>query len=239
MKKSAILVLSILVITIGTVLFFISRNNTNHELVRINEILTEFSSIDVDLNSTDLNIISVDSSNFRLLGQIHSDGLNWSVQDDTLTLSEPDRINVNILNAEISSPKITLEVPRGFLEEAEIKTISGYVNITNMLFNRLYVDIISGDLTLTDVNANIFEAKSLSGDTLSNRIISENININVTSGDVRLNLPYGRADYDYTTNTLSGDVSITGVQEAIADIIRNIHITTVSGDIYLNFLGLQ
>ena len=150
-----------------------------------------------------------------------SNGYSWSSGDDyDLTVYMP--VKSSLIAGGVSSD-VTLE---GLRNNADISSVSGDVDISDVIAEQIEAETVSGDISISD-STGIMKINSVSGDieTTGN---APRFTVQTVSGDIEANT--GETELiDFTS--VSGDIEINFV------LAPNGHIEadTVSGDINLNF----
>lgn len=180
--------------------------------------------------SGDIEIRAVDGETVRVRersGKSIAEAFRVDAGDGSLSLTSPDRGGIDLIVFGIgrrNSLDLEVEVPR--LAEVSIETAGGDV-VTSGLAGNARFRTASGDITLRETSGNL-EIDAVSGDVvisgggpinLRSRTISGDMTIRApqlgrsvietTSGDVRLDAPFG-GDGPFEVQTVSGDVTIVG-----------------------------
>ena len=169
------------------------------------------------LEDMDINVVS---------GDIKIDGL----QADEIVV---DSTSGDMKLDKISSEKIRIESTSG---DVVVREYKGDIDVSNT----------SGDVSLISgtENEDIF-VKSVSGDILIEQEGISDIDIRVTSGDVRISLPRG-SEFKLDASTLSGEIeydfelkiessSRRNLEGYIGDSANRIIVNTTSGDITVGY----
>ena len=166
--------------------------------------------------------------------------------DDTadVQVALPQGLSVDILTASGD-----LEFSGVAIAALSVSTVSGDVDLTNVQADDLTVSTTSGDVELEQVTVSgetnlettsgelnledctlngSLSVSSVSGDLEGQAMISGNVTIGTTSGDVELNLSGFPAHSAGNISTTSGEMNLQGLQ-AQADYVVNV--STVSGDV--------
>lgn len=135
-------------------------------------------------------------------------------------------------------------VPDGF--DLDLDSSSGSVTVRDVAFGRLRQQVSSGDVELSGVTGAI-EVRSSSGTVRADRLTSDDVYVeassgdvgldfatsprsvvaDVSSGDVRIALPAGK--YAVTADTSSGNRRVDVPVDTTSD--RTVTVTTSSGDV--------
>ncbi len=201
-----------------------------------------FSSIKADFNSLDMVIKKSDDKNFYVSYDLHcnnsSNPLSYKVENGVLYIKESklkwpivyikkwDKIDIE----EVYN-KIYVYIPSGAdLKNCEMDTISGDLDIGNVLLENGEIITENGDLDINDSIINkTLDIKTESGDVgIYNSDIKGKLGIRASSGDVDVK----RSNISGTTGikTSSGDVDVENL-----NISGNTYIETSSGDVEVKF----
>jgi DUF4097 and DUF4098 domain-containing protein YvlB len=180
--------------------------NEPTEIIEINELKTVsvegIEDIEIDSVSTKIIIEPTDSENasFHLVG---------TGQGHKLFIRESnDEINVEV------------KYPKGF-NLFLVSDLTLYVKIPEKYSRSLYVDSISGNIEIEDLNLNLCDIETTSGEVDIANTYCENADIDTISGDVlQLN------GYLPSVESVSGRLKFEEVS-----IIQNTRINTISGDV--------
>ena len=130
--------------------------------------------------------------------------LHYSLEHDTLSIwSTPEQLNTDG-SSEITA-RVEITVPEGWTLE------------------RVSLDTVSGDVTLTEVTADEVSVDTTSGDVTAQRLTAGSIRLETVSGDVNLGCP--TAPSEVSLDSVSGDLSLSG------PLSPDTRLTTTSGDI--------
>lgn len=120
--------------------------------------------------------------------------------------------------------KLDVTIPKAYLEDLDVDTTSGKININDMTLNGLTIKNMSGGILATNANVKSFTAECSSGGIELKNIISKTTKLKSISGDVRLSGSVG----DLTANVTSGNTSAT-----YSEFDNDVNITSISGRISL------
>ena len=176
--------------------------------------------------------------------QLFHFGMEFDEDSADVQVALPKGLSVDVLTASGD-----MEFSGVTLSALSISTVSGDVDLTNVQADNLTVGTTSGDVDLehTTVSgeANLettsgeldledctlngpLSISSVSGDLEGQAMISGNVTIGTTSGDVELDLSGSPAHSAGNISTTSGEMNLQGLQ-AQADYVVNV--STVSGDV--------
>lgn len=114
-----------------------------------------------------------------------------------------------------------------------VETVSGDIHISNVggsgCITTIFAKSTSGDITISDLQADTLSAQSVSGDLELSDIEMESATLKTVSGDIRLALPH---TMNFVTKTTSGSVKTPGSSpnEGVCELV------TTSGDIEVYLL---
>lgn len=149
-------------------------------------------------------------------------GYKYNHIDDNykhLTVYIPDNVDLSIdgISADIS-------VSDANLDDLDIDTVSGNVDIGNIKVREISVDSVSGDISIESVNAVTFDSESISGSMKFGDVVSSDTDIDTTSGDVRFD---SLKTDTFTADTVSGDIEVENI------VASDISVDSVSGKVRL------
>lgn len=168
-----------------------------------------FVRVDLDITLGDVSIrtgsdwsLTLESSGQDRHGEEYL--LHYSLEHDTLSIwSTPEQLNTDG-SSEITA-RVEITVPEGWTLE------------------RVSLDTVSGDVTLTEVTADEVSVDTTSGDVTAQRLTAGSIRLETVSGDVNLGCP--TAPSEVSLDSVSGDLSLSG------PLSPDTRLTTTSGDI--------
>lgn len=176
--------------------------------------------------------------------QLFHFGMEFDDDSADVQVALPQGLSVDILTAsgDMAFSGVTIAT-------LSVSTVSGDVDLTNVQTDVLTIGTTSGDVELEQVTVSgetnlettsgeldledctlngSLTVSSVSGDLAGQAMISGNITIGTTSGDVELNLSGSPAHSAGNISTTSGEMNLQGLQ-AQADYVVNV--STVSGDV--------
>lgn len=177
--------------------------------------------IDIDVKNYD--VIIKESKDEYLYVKAYGNDKSFIVENNN-TYSLKQATNVNIFfDFSFKEKALTLEIPKSYINDINIKSISGDISINMNLDSNLKLKTTSGDIKV-DQALNI-DVTSTSGeieiDNAKDTIVS------TVSGDVEINKAIIKQ-----INTTSGEVEIDDAQ-----VINKASIKTVSGDVKIKKLN--
>jgi lia operon protein LiaG len=99
--------------------------------------------------------------------------------------------------------KLDVDIPKAYLNDLNVHTTSGKINIKDISLNELNISKISGDFDGNNLTAKSVHLSSISGSSRLEGKLGD-LDINSTSGDVRAT--YTEFDNDVTVTSVSGRV---------------------------------
>jgi len=234
MKKLLIILAVTMVVSLGiAVIVMVMTDSFNIATEKINDSKTfnpeEISSIEVDLVSTDLNIIPTTKGEIivHFYGEV-STNLKRAIPE-LVAYKTGDKLYVEILRSKdiviginISRTTMDIYIPEIILEEFKINIVSGDVILEDIKAAETYLETVSGDIKVQDLMAEKIRISSVSGDIIV-QDYTGNIDAGSTSGDI--SLIGGDDNEDLDASTVSGGISIE--QDAVSDM----NIGSTSGDV--------
>lgn len=125
---------------------------------------------------------------------------------------------------------ITIQIPENAIPHTKIQTTSGDIDVQDVALADLNVTSTSGDINISldeDQHMKLVELRTTSGDIEATASTYE-MTIASTSGDVEVEGYY----HNLTVNTISGDIDVR------AD-VKNMTFKAVSGDVDLEFISVE
>ncbi len=261
--KKLVAILAIIFIgsaSIAGIIFFIqygvsgfSFSNIDSYEKTINEEKTselhEITSISIESQSEDINIISTNSSELKAHFYGGYSSGNKSYKPELVLSKDEGRMHIKIddnhngLNINYrSNLKLDVYIPSPFSESISVKSISGEVTTGDLSIKNLSIRTTSGDIKADYVNAftavldstsgeinakgkfNEFSVKTTSGDFISENIEAAAIELESTSGEIKMSGNLGNT----IAKSISGDISL--YTSVLSD---NMGISTTSGETIL------
>lgn len=171
------------------------------------DITEEFTSIDVDLTSSDFNIyLSNDGTNKAVCLEKENITFEVKVEENTLKIIEHYDYEFSLLPS-FTEIDVSLFVSKDVYETLNVLTTSGDVNITDSFtFNDVNIDVTTGDVLFDAKANNNIQIKSTTGDIGLYKVMGNNLTVNVSTGDVDIveSKLTGNVDIKVTT----GDIEI-------------------------------
>ena len=198
MIKKLIILSGILIVIggIGTVITMINSNQ-NEEIISIPAM--------TNLNTTSLlEKLQIQYTNSN--GKTFDENFTIKTTQDSIHIREKRKSNIQFFNSP-SSSDLTI---KGTAEKIK--------NIT--------IDLVSANLTASDLNAYDLEFSSVGGDIELTNVAARSIYLEATSGDIELIETTGELEL----NTVSGDIQLENNK-----LTHSIIGSSVSGDIFLSF----
>ena len=196
-KKLIMLAITLIIIGgIGTVITMINSNQNK-------EVISTPTTTNADTSSL-LEKLQIQYTNSN--GKTFDESFTIKTTEDTIHIREKRKSNFQFFNSPLSS-------------DLTIKRTSEKVkNIT--------IDLVSTNLTATDLDADDLEFTSVSGDLDLTNVSARSIYLEATSGDIDLMETTGELEL----NTVSGDIQLENNK-----LTHTIIGSSVSGDILLSF----
>lgn len=184
--------------------------------------------------------VNVKAGNFFILpgdtlsisgSNIKTEYLDYKIENGVLYVSYSPEINLLNLDFDFDDTQIMITVPPKVYETANFSVKAGELHVGDFEVNRLYVDFAAGDSSFSNVSASeSAQIKMTAGDcTFENcsfynanikmtagsmnytacKIIGQNA-INMTAGDLYMDLIGKRSDYKINVDKTAGSVYIDG-----------------------------
>ena len=237
MKKLLIILAVTMVVSLGiAAIVMVTTGNFTVATEKINESKTfkpeEISEIEVNLVSTDLNIIPTTRGEIivHFYGEV-STNMKRNIPE-LVAYKTGDKLYIEILQRKdivfginISRTTMDIYIPGVILEELKVNVVSGDIILEDIEAADLYMKTVSGDIKIEKLAAEKIRTGSTSGDIII-RDYTGNIDAGSTSGDI--SLVEGRDNEDVDVSTVSGDILID--QDAVSDM----KIGSTSGDVRIS-----
>jgi len=235
MKKLLIILAVTMVVSLGiAAIVMVTTGNFAVDTEEINESKTfkpeEISEIEVDLVSTDLNIIPTTKGEIivHFYGEV-STNVNRNIPElvayktgDKLYVETLRGKDIIVFGINIERTTMDIYIPEVSLKEFKIKLVSGDVVLEGISAVELDLATVSGDIKVQDLEAEKIRTSATSGDIIV-QDYTGNIDAGNTSGDI--SLIDGDDNEDMDAHTISGDISIE--QDGVSDM----NIGSTSGDV--------
>ena len=235
MKKLLIILAVTMVVSFGiAAIVLVTTGNFAVATEKINESKTfeptEISEIEINLVSTDLNIIPTTEGELiiHFYGEV-STNVKRNIPElvayktgDKLFVETLQSKDIIVFGVNIDRTTMDVYIPEIILEEFKINVVSGDVILEEIETEQLNIETVSGDIKVEELAAGKIRADSISGDIMINEYTG-GIDADSTSGDI--NLMNGKDIEDVYASTVSGDILID--QDAVSDM----KIDSTSGDI--------
>lgn len=210
------------------------------------DITGEFTSIDVDLNTSDFNIyVSRDDTNKAVCLEKENVTFDIKVENNVLKIVENYEYELNLLPLSRKTD-VSLFVSKDVYESLNIVSSTGDVDISDTFtFTDVNIDITTGDVSFTSKATNNINIKATTGDVDVYKATANNLTIDVSTGDVEIiesNLT-GNINVELTTGDLEVDIiscndfkckTTTGDKELSNVTCNNINIQTTTGSTKLD-----
>ena len=238
MKKLLIWLASITVVSLGiAAIILVITGNFVVATEKINESKTfkpeEISEIEVNLVSTDLNIIPTTKGEIEVhfYGEV-STNVKRNIPElvayktgDKLFVETLQSKDIIVFGINIERTTMDIYIPEIILEEFKINVVSGDVIMEDIETALLNLNTVSGDIKIEELAAEKIRAGSTSGDIIV-RDYTGDIDAGSTSGDI--SLLDGIDNEDVEASTVSGDIFIE--QNAVSDM----KLGSTSGDVRIS-----
>lgn len=234
-KKLLIILAVTMVVSLGiAAIVMVMTGNFAVATEKINESKTfnpeEISEIEVNLVSTDLNIIPTTKGEIivHFYGEI-STNVRRNIPElvayktgDKLYVETLRSKDIIVFGINIERTTMDIYIPEISLEEFKINGVSGDVILEDIEAVEFYLETVSGDIKIQELVAEKIRIGSISGDIIV-KDYTGNIDAGNISGDI--SLIGGSDNEELDASTVSGDISIE--QDAVSDM----SIGSTSGDV--------
>lgn len=209
-----------------------------------------------DITITDVNVSGdiASTSGDKEISGINADNLNITATSgdcdlntctlDTLNLCTTSgfaRIDsITAKEFEYSTTSGGIDSVNCNLTTIDSASTSGDVRYENLEAETVVTESTSGNFFIDNSSVKSLSATSTSGEFESSKLTSDNIQIDGTSADIELSLTGKESEYDYTIDSVSGDISLPSLEVEKKYHTNNgkdktIEVNTTSGDIKIKF----
>lgn len=187
------------------------------------EVNNDLKNIDISLISEDLSFEVTSGSEIEVYYKNvnNLDKFTVKFENGKFTLKR-DKSSKLFFNTNRSAD-LLLKVPRASLEDCEIKTISGEIDLVEITTQVLKIKSTSGDIEIQNVHTKELAVTTVSGSVEVVSCEAKNVDLSSVSGDYDIDRL--SCEEDLSINSVSGDFEI---ENTSAD---NAVVKTVSGDI--------
>ena len=238
MKKLLIWLASITVVSFGiAAIVLVLTGNFAVATEKINESktfnLAEISEIELNLVSTDLNILPTTKGEIEVhfYGEV-STNVKRNIPElvayktgDKLFVETLQRTDIIVFGVNIERTTMDIYIPEIILEEFKINVVSGDVIMEDIETALLNLETVSGDIKVEELTAENIRTSSTSGDIIV-RDYTGDVDAGSTSGDI--SLLDGIDNEDVDVSTVSGDIFIE------QDVVSDMKLRSTSGDVRIN-----
>ncbi len=236
MKKTAIAILiAVLVVAIGGGLCFVGLSAVNFKFEKLDR--TEYvtntydfgdpvQEIDLEGHTVDVELLPSEGGNCRVVC-FENDRERYAVslESGRLVIRPKDsKKGWSFLLFSFKSPRISVYLPAGEYALLKASLNTGDITVDKALsFVNLEVELHTGDLTLSGVQAQRVSAHAGTGDIRLSNMAPEAVELSVRTGKIVLNNVV--CSGDLTCESTTGDIRLTDVDGA------NLHLKASTGDI--------
>jgi len=123
---------------------------------------------------------------------------------------------------------ITIELPKDMKVDLDLNTVSGVINVSDIISDVVKIKNVSGEIEVKNIQAESVVIKSTSGEMDIRNIQAENVVIEGKSGDVNVN---GGVGDIISIKTISGEISVNKIE------YNDITLSSTSGEIEGTIIG--
>lgn len=198
---------------------------------------------DIASTSGDIEIAGIDSDNLNIAATSGNCDIK-TCKLDALKLSTTSgfaRIDsIDSKEFEYSTTSGGIDSINCNLTTIDSTSTSGDVRYENLEAETVVTESTSGNFSIDNSSVKSLSATSTSGEFESSKLTSDNIQIGGTSADIELSLTGKESEYDYTIDSVSGDISLPSLEVEKKYHTNNgkdktIEVNTTSGDIKIKF----
>ena len=234
MKKTAIAILiAVLVVAIGAGLCFAGLSAVHFDFSKLDR--TEYTTNTYDFDSpveridmkgwtADFDLLAAEDGSCRVVSA-ESDREKYSVSLENGTLTIRPATNVKTWSLfSFKSPKISVYLPAGSYENLKADLGTGDITADrDLAFKTVDIEIGTGDLTLSGVQADQVTARGSTGDIRLSDMTPGTVDVSISTGKIVLTNVVCSGDLRCESTT--GDIKLTDVDGA------NLYLKASTGDI--------
>lgn len=213
--------------------------------------LNNIEEISLDLASQDVFVYA--SNDDKLYIKHHTgreitekEKLKVTQNGNTISITKPAVVMFNLfnLNRWNVNEQVEIYIPNKYMGDIDFKTVSGTINMADLIVNDMRCQSTSGEITLSNIQAKELTVHETSGNFELKNAKIEAIKTKTTSGDVKIkeietdsikaSQVSGNLEVEGICNTVDVD-SVSGEIELDLDqMLQSIDAKTVSGDVDIN-----
>lgn len=193
--------------------------------------LEEIQNLKINFTSADINLIITDSNELKVVQYSNKELSDKELFSINKTSSEVEiaegnlgvKFSFNLFNS--CRVAYDIYIPQDYSEDISIKIVSGDTKVSGELkLKNVEISTTSGDIDiLSNLKVRDMKVKTVSGDITMGNIESDNLVIETTSGDIKVE----SATNNINTKSVSGDIEFKSIN-------GNLNAKTTSGNIDLN-----
>lgn len=194
--------------------------------------LEQIDNIDLKLKSSDVKFFASENNELKIIQYGNDDSKEFEENNDSDSIQIIDNpINFIFFNFGNNS-KYEVYLPNSYKGNLLVETVSGEITLNNFNLDLKKIEIqsVSGDIELdSSFTTTDAKVKTVSGEISINKISSEEITLETTSGDIEAN---SISSTDSNITTVSGEISLNYLSNMAK-------IKTTSGDVEINDLMIN
>lgn len=256
MKQTSIwLIIATILVVSGTVTFIIALSMNNWDFKRFNttkyvtntyEINDDFNDLLLHTTEADIIFLPSDDNICKVICyEAETAKHNVTVKDNALTINVNDQRKwYNYIGISLSSPSITVYLPKSEYNSLRVKTSTGKTDIpSDFNFDNADIYCTTGAVNLLSPVANNIKIQTTTGAIRVKNITTDNLELSTTTGsisvdsvkctnDIKIKVTTGSTTVKNThCNNFSsdGDTGIISLDNLISD--GNFHIERSTGDV--------
>lgn len=188
------------------------------EVSELKEIVLKFVSEDIFVNTNDENKIIVNAKNLK-----HPEDYELTYEDGKLYFVRKPQKEMLGLFLTRKTPDFEILLPKDIeVEVTKINLVSGDINLSNLKTNSFLIKTTSGDARVNQLHTNDINVSLVSGDIEFNEFTTNTADINTVSGDIEFNNT--KIDDSLYIKVVSGDVEADNFE------CNKLEFNSVSGD---------
>ncbi|MFC0301985.1 DUF4097 domain-containing protein [Virgibacillus soli] len=182
----------------------------------------------------DIRIFPHDNPEIDIVLQTYEDGPDLAISSEgesiEITVRNQEHGNRSILSIHrYLSCRLTIKLPRECVEQWNIQTTSGNVEIEKIVAERLKISSRSGDLKLRDLLIANVNIKGTSGDMNCEYIKSDKISVSASSGNITLSEVYGDVEGGVTSGNIRA-MAIRGTEVSFQATSGNVKLHDIQAE---------
>jgi len=228
------IIVGIIISATALIIWGIPKNKTAPTTIEITEGFESFSITDDVITSTDIRLVSTESTSCSIVYKLEKGILPLvSVENNTLNVKFNDNRPwyEKLYHWNNDDALVTIYLPEKQYNSLNISVNSGDFYAADINATSVKAKSSSGDISLTNIKATDIDITTTSGDIDTSNVTTSKLNTKASGGDIELDKTV--ADESLGITTTSGDIEIERCDSA------SINIKTSSGDVEASLLSAK